>query len=51
MQAVFPTMCHHPLEKAIGFVMRFYNVSRKDCLMYYWDEVLAYQNLFDKGIT
>ena len=50
MQAVFPTMCHHPFERSIAFVMRFYNISRKECIDYYWDEVEATQRLTEKGV-
>jgi len=37
-----------PIDRAIEFVMKFYNISREDAVNLYWDEIEAYRSLADK---
>ncbi len=38
------------MEKAIEFVMNFYNISRDDAIKLYWDEIEAAMRLIDNGV-
>jgi hypothetical protein len=38
------------MEKAIEYVMQFYQVSREDTIKLYWDEVEATMRLIDNGV-
>ena len=37
-----------PIDRAIEFVMKFYNISREDAVNLYWDEIEAYRSLAPK---
>lgn len=38
------------LEKAVRFVMGFYNVSKNEAIELYLDEIEAYMRLLERGI-
>ena len=37
-----------PIDRAIEFVMSFYDISREDAVNLYWDEIEAYRSLAAK---
>lgn len=38
------------LDNAITYISNFYGVCKRTVIKYYWDEVLAYANLLNKGV-